>query len=332
MKKDKLTYNSNAKIHNFTIDDINKLSINDIKKLKDLFQTKPKTYNRKKNSTNDDNDNIQSNPNNPNNPNVRTNSDHMRGSARNIPPNSKNTPSNPFFRGFTPNPNNGLLVLEDGNNNRDNSRFSAKSNLSIDDVNNAIKTNMNPLIENINKYVPQLNRFISNTDRNIRNLQNNAYSMNQGDDDYSNVNFKDLPKPDINSIYYDGAGYYGISNGDKNFISANDKDEEKENLITGMPNIDEEQQEQEQEQEQDFLSNYFIEDEKENSTSDMYPVNKKRELTEEEKIAAIKAENRQNYFDKYGEYPDPYFEDTDEEPEQKPEPEPELIYLLYIYI
>ena len=33
MKKDKLTYKSNANIRNFSIDDIGKLSINDIKKL-----------------------------------------------------------------------------------------------------------------------------------------------------------------------------------------------------------------------------------------------------------------------------------------------------------
>ena len=57
MKKDKLTYNSNAKIHNFTIDDINKLSINDIKKLKELFQPKPRTYTPRKKTNKKDNQN-----------------------------------------------------------------------------------------------------------------------------------------------------------------------------------------------------------------------------------------------------------------------------------
>ena len=48
MKKDKLTYNSNVKLRNFTIDDIGKLSINDIKKLKDMFGPKPRQSTKKK--------------------------------------------------------------------------------------------------------------------------------------------------------------------------------------------------------------------------------------------------------------------------------------------
>ena len=54
MKKDKLTYNSNAKIRNFTIDDIGKLSINDIKKLKNMFAPKKRQSTKKKKYLTDD--------------------------------------------------------------------------------------------------------------------------------------------------------------------------------------------------------------------------------------------------------------------------------------
>ena len=48
MKKDKLTYKSNANIRNFSIDDIGKLSINDIKKLKDMFGPKQRKSTKKR--------------------------------------------------------------------------------------------------------------------------------------------------------------------------------------------------------------------------------------------------------------------------------------------
>ena len=241
MKKDKLTYNSNAKIRNFTIDDIGKLSINDIKKLKDMFGPKPRQSTKKKKDIIEDDLDI---PNVKNN-GVKTGIDHMKGFTENLKP----TQTNPFFRGYVPNPSN-LLMLE---NSGDNTRFVNKSNLNIDDVNNAIKTNINPLLDNVreeaknkllNEFKPHLDnfenttRFIKNDydkfrndiDKDIREL----YSMNQGDDDYSNIDYQDFSKskPKI-TVFDDDAGNFGGSNGSDNFVSLNDKNDFKENLQMG---------------------------------------------------------------------------------------------------
>ena len=242
MKKDKLTYNSNAKLRNFTIDDIGKLSINDIKKLKDMFGPKPRqSSNKKKKDIIDDDLDIQNVKNN----GVRTGIDHMKGFTENLKP----TQTNPFFRGYVPNPSN-LLMLE---NSGDNSRFVNKSNLNIDDVNNAIKTNINPLLDNVreeaknkllNEFKPHLEnfenttRFIKNDYQKFRNQTENdlrdLYSMNQGDDDYSNVDYQDFSKskPKI-TVFDDDAGNFGGSKGSDNFVSLNDKNEFAENLQMG---------------------------------------------------------------------------------------------------
>ena len=49
MKDDKLTFKSNAKIKNFSVDDIGKLSINDVKELKNIFQPKRRTPKKEEN-------------------------------------------------------------------------------------------------------------------------------------------------------------------------------------------------------------------------------------------------------------------------------------------
>ena len=133
---------------------------------------------------------------------------------------------------------------------------------------------MNPLLDNfrveaknklLNEFKPHLQnfenttRFIKNDYQKFRNQTENdlrdLYSMNQGDDDYSNVDYRDI---DYDSIYYnnddynnqysqdvlnkykskitiheDDAGNFGNSGGSENFVSLNDKNDFKENLQMG---------------------------------------------------------------------------------------------------
>jgi len=172
MKKDNLSFKSNAKLKDFSIDDIGKLSINDLKKLKEMFGPKPRQTTKKRKEFND-NDNI---PNIPSN-GVRSSSEHMKGYADTL----RQSQYNPFFRGYKSNSNNPLLIMDATAG--DNSRFSNKSNLNIDDVNKAFQNNMSPLLDNIrtenknillNEFMPYLENFKKNTttlfDSNFKNI------------------------------------------------------------------------------------------------------------------------------------------------------------------
>ena len=293
MKKDKLTYKSNANIRNFSIDDIGKLSINDIKKLKDMFGPKQRKSTKKREKIDEYNDI----PNNP----VRSSSDHMVGSSRSMP--------SPFFRGALPNPNN-LLMLE---NQVDNSRVANKSNLNTEDIYKAIQSNMNPLLENmrndartqlLTEFKPYLEnfdnttRFIQNdyqkfrneTDRDIRDL----YSMNQDDNS----------KPII-EIFDDDAGNFGGTKGSDNFISLDDK--VPDGIKTGMHPDDYEEKLRKLEN----IVNL-------SALSDSYEIN--------DNINNYIDDNK----DSVNYAPDYFVEDVDnnseEELEQEPEPEPEPEY------
>ncbi len=209
MKKDKLTYKSNANIRNFSIDDIGKLSINDIKKLKDMFGPKPRKSNKNKRNS-DKYDDI---PNNP----VRSSSDHMVGSSRSMP--------SPFFRGALPNPNN-LLMLE---NPVDNSRFANKSNLNADDINKAIQSNMNPLLENMRndarkQIITNLQPFLENFDNTTRFIQNDYQKFrNETDRDIRDLYSMNQDTKPIIEIFDDDAGNFGGTKGSDNFVSLDDK-------------------------------------------------------------------------------------------------------------
>ena len=234
MKKDKLTYNSNAKIRNFTIDDIGKLSINDIKKLKDMFSPKPRQSTKKKKYITDDDldkQNIKSNE-------IRTGTEHMKGFAENLKPSQ----TNPFFRGYVPNPNN-LLMLE---NSGDNSRFVNKSNLNIDDVTNVIKTNMNPLLENMRneaktQLLTEFKPYLENFDNTTKFITNDYQKFRDNTDKELRELYSFNQSP---NIFDDDAGNFGGAKGSEHFISLDDKDEQKENLLMGEDFYDEEEPQQ----------------------------------------------------------------------------------------
>ena len=260
MNKDKLTYNSKAKLGHFTTNDIGKLSINDVKNLKYLFGPK---HRKNKNNTQTNNNNLTDKNG------IRSSSNNMVGSSEDLPQ-SKNTPSSPFFRGYVP--NNSLLMLENQPY-PDYSRFASKSNLTIDDINKSIKDNMNPLLENIreeakSKLIEEFSPHLENF-KNTTSFINNDY-MKFRDDTRRHINnldsdIRDIYEEDIyennnnNSIYLDDGGNFGGNKGSDSFVTLNDKNEKEENLQIPQPNYDfnpdfdnifnQEEQQEEQEQE-----------------------------------------------------------------------------------
>jgi hypothetical protein len=109
----------------------------------------------------------------------------------------------------------------------------------LDNVRNEAKTQLltefKPYLDNFDNTT----RFIKTDYQKFRNQTENdlrdLYSMNQGDDDYSDVDYQEVfnkSKPKI-TIIDDDAGNFGASKGSDNFISLDNKDEQKENLLTG---------------------------------------------------------------------------------------------------
>ena len=264
--RDKLTYKSKANLEKFGTDDIGKLSINDVKKLKELFGVKRRKQEPHKATINQPN--IRDN--------IRQNSEGMSGYGGRR---DMINPS-PFFRGNNPNnnnPNNGLLVLESP---QDNSRFVNKSNLNIGDIRKEFTNNIAPLLSNIRdeaksnllmefkpyldnfdnttkfihndyqKFRNETERFKNDTEKDIRDL----FSMNQGDDDYSDADFRQVNIPnddysddddyksiqsddDFNppnvTILDDDAGNFGENKGSDSFVSLKDKNDFVEELHKG---------------------------------------------------------------------------------------------------
>jgi len=223
MKKNKLSFISSAKLKSFTTDDIGKLSINDIKNLKQLFGPK------KRKTTQKDYNVLPSN-------NIRSSSDHMKGYADK---GLAQPQPQQFFRGNNNN-NTPYLIVDK----TDDSRFSNKSNLNIDDVNKAFQNNINPLLDTIrdenkniliNEFMPHLERFKNTTsfiDNNFKNIERDMRDLFSYNQDYTVevLDDNDDDKMLLNTIYDDDAGNFGETLGSDNFVTLDDKNEKMETL------------------------------------------------------------------------------------------------------
>lgn len=216
--KNKLSFNSSAKTKKFTVDDIGKLSINDVKQLKHLFE-KPKIKRTKKYIIKSYDNIGESESGNTGNEDDDEDEEDESNNKRQYAP---------FFRGN--NINTPFLI-------NDSDRFANKSNLSIEDVNTAFKNNMNPLLDTLRNenrntlmdvFKPRLDIFDNNMSQ-MQNVVNDYHNRFEAFDNNLRDVVEDTQQPIID-IFDDDAGNFGGTAGSDHFVTQNDKSEYMETL------------------------------------------------------------------------------------------------------
>lgn len=216
MKDDKLTFKSNAKIKNFSVDDIGKLSINDVKELKNIFQPKRKTPKKEESNfklSRDKKDILDQMGG------IKSSSDHMKGYQE-----TKNNfigggggssiPSGMVSGRF----NQPVLTYD-----IDLNRFANKSNLDDTKINDIFKSSMNPLLDDFRRDMQD--QFKLNNEQLYLGMEKKAspvidFVNNMSDKIYKLERKQNQPfYNNLNSLIYDGDGNFAGTEGSDNFVS-----------------------------------------------------------------------------------------------------------------
>lgn len=237
-KNNKIGFKSNANIRDGTIDDVGKLSINDVKKLKDMFGPKRRNTTHKidrgLNIPKDLQDLLFGGP--------KSDSSHMKGSqtynknnglggGSSIPSGMSNYRTNP------------PMITYDMSNAQ---QFANKSNLDEDKLNKMITNSINPMLSTIrdeskqmllNEFKPYLNNFNNNNKlfAEYANFVKNDYlkfrdNVNNVDNEVRELwkqqpNIDEPDEPNINNIDGDDSGNFSTTQGSDNFINTNNQNQ-----------------------------------------------------------------------------------------------------------
>lgn len=244
MKDDKLSFKSNAKVKNFSVDDIGKLSINDVKELKNIFQPKRRAPKKEESNFKLSRDKIPKDILDQ----IKSSSDHMKGFQE-----TKNNfigggggssiPSGLVGGRF----NQPVLTYDGGAD-----RFANKSNLDDSKIKDIVNNSMNPLLDDFRKtaqdqfiqnnrhffqgmgaikdrYIDFENSINEKYNKLIReqtpSFNNNMTKLNNDDvdDDYNKENNNNKNDNNLNSLLYDDSGNNSETKGSDNFVSNKSK-------------------------------------------------------------------------------------------------------------
>lgn len=228
-KNNKIGFKSNANIRDGTIDDVGKLSINDVKKLKDMFGPKRRNpthkIDRELNIPKDLKDLLFGDSKSNSEPSSKNHNSSGGSGGSGSGSNGSTVPS-----GMTNNRFNPPMITYDMSNAE---RFANKSNLDETKINQLITNTINPMLLNFrDEFKPHLENIINDNQK----FRNDFKLVKNDAEDYANYLDKKLnyvydkiktQSNNNNNIYTDQDGNFATTPGSDYFINNNNKDDDK---------------------------------------------------------------------------------------------------------